>query len=82
LYDTKYHSRHKRVGWGTSGPITEIWIFRLPARAKDADAVSRREIVAPKLMSTMVAVRKLEAHGVFATTAGLEQPRELIDRLS
>jgi len=49
---------------------------------RDADAASRREIVALKLMSTMVAVHKLEAHGVFATTASLEQSRELIDRLS
>jgi hypothetical protein len=38
----------------------------------DADAASPREIVPPKLMKTRVAAGKLEAHGVFATTARLE----------
>jgi hypothetical protein len=47
-------------------------MFRLPAHAGDADAASPREIVPPKLMKTRVAVGKLAAHGVFATTARLE----------
>ena len=57
-------------------------MFRLPAHAGDADAVSRRQIAPPKQMNTRVAAGNPEAHGVIATTASLEQPGELIDRLS
>jgi hypothetical protein len=52
----------------------------LPARARDAGAVSRREILALKPMGTTVAVGKLARMACLRQTS-LEQRRELIDGL-